>query len=132
MLEAESNSHLPPIPGKRYFTIGETSDLCGVKAHVLRYWEKQFKQINPKKINNRRYYSPEQVETVKLIKFLLKNKGMSINGVKNLLNSNTNKLDGSNDDGLKITFLKENFRNKSKKILEKIKQIKKYGKKNSP
>ena len=57
---------------------------------------------------------------------------MSINGVKNLLNSNTNKLDGSNDDGLKITFLKENFRNKSKKILEKIKQIKKYGKKNSP
>ena len=66
-----------------------------------------------------------------LIKFLLKNKGMTINGVKNLLNSNTKKLDGSNDDSLKITFLKQNFKNKSQKILDKIKQIKKYGKKNS-
>ena len=123
---------------KKFINITELSELLRIKNdkknsnHVLRYWEKQFKQINPKKINNRRYYSPEQVETVKLIKFLLKNKGMSINGVKNLLNSNTNKLDGSNDDGLKITFLKENFKKKSKKILEKIKQIKKYGKKNSP
>ena len=107
---------------KKFINITELSELLRIKNdkknsnHVLRYWEKQFKQINPKKINNRRYYSPEQVETVKLIKFLLKNKGMSINGVKNLLNSNTNKLDGSNDDGLKITFLKENFRNKSKKF----------------
>ena len=51
--------------------------------HILRYWEKEFKQIKPKKINNRRYYSPEQVEIIKMIKFLLKNKGMTISGVKN-------------------------------------------------
>ena len=122
---------------KKFINITELSDILKIKNnkknsnHVLRYWEKQFKQITPKKINNRRYYSSEQVETVKLIKFLLKNKGMTINGVKNLLNSNTKKLDGSNDDSLKITFLKQNFKNKSQKILDKIKQIKKYGKKNS-
>ena len=58
MLEAESNNHLPPIPGKRYFTIGETSDLCGVKAHVLRYWEQEFSQLKPvKRRGNRRYLS---------------------------------------------------------------------------
>ena len=102
-----------------------------ISNHVLRYWEKQFKQIRPKRINNRRYYSSEQVETVKMVKFLLKNNGMTINGVKNLLNSNTNKLDDTNDHGLKITFLKHNFKNKSKKILEKIKQLKYNGKKNS-
>ena len=102
-----------------------------ISNHVLRYWEKQFKQIRPKRINNRRYYSSEQVETVKMVKFLLKNNGMTINGVKNLLNSNTNKLDDANDHGLKITFLKYNFKNRSKKILEKIKKLKYNGKKNS-
>jgi len=102
-----------------------------ISNHVLRYWEKQFKQIRPKRINNRRYYSSEQVETVKMVKFLLKNNGMTINGVKNLLNSNTNKLDDTNDHGLKITFLKQNFKNRSKKILEKIKKLKYNGKKNS-
>ena len=51
--------------------------------HILRYWEKEFKEIKPKKINNRRYYSPKQVEIIKMIKFLLKNKGMTISGVKN-------------------------------------------------
>ena len=54
--------------------------------HILRYWEKEFKQIRPKKIKNRRYYSPEQVETIKMIKFYVKDKGMTITGVKNLLN----------------------------------------------
>ncbi len=123
---------------KKFISITELSEILNIKNnsknsnHVLRYWEKQFKQITPKKINNRRYYSPEQVETVKMIKFLLKNKGMTINGVKNLLNSNINKLDGSNNDSLKITFLKQNLKNKSKKILDKIKRIRKHGKKNSP
>ena len=122
---------------KKFINITELSAILKIKNnkknsnHVLRYWEKQFKQITPKKINNRRYYSSKQVETVKLIKFLLKNKGMTINGVKNLLNSNTKKLDGSNDDSLKIAFLKQSFKNKSQKILDKIKQIKKYGKKNT-
>ena len=123
---------------KKFISITELSEILNIKNnsknsnHVLRYWEKQFKQITPKKINNRRYYSPEQVETVKMIKFLLKNKGMTINGVKNLLNSNINKLDGSNNDSLKITFLKQNLKNNSKKILDKIKRIRKHGKKNSP
>ena len=61
--------------------------------HILRYWEKEFKQIKPKKINKRRYYSLQQVEIIKLIKFLLKNKGMTVLGVKNILNNNLNIFD---------------------------------------
>ena len=99
--------------------------------HILRYWETEFKQIKPKKINSRRYYSIKQVETLKLIKFLLKNKGMTISGVKNILNFNTNKLDGYNSDSLKADYYKKNFKDKSKSLLEKIKKLKKYGKKNS-
>ena len=99
--------------------------------HILRYWETEFKQIKPKKINSRRYYSIKQVETLKLIKFLLKNKGMTISGVKNLLNFNTNKLDGYNSDSLKADYYKLIFKEKSKNLLNKIKKLKKYGKKNS-
>ena len=98
--------------------------------HILRYWEKEFKQIKPKKINKRRYYSPEQVEIVKLIKFLLKNKGMTIAGVKNTLKINLNKLDDYDSFSLKAGYYKLNLKNKSVKLLEKIKKIKKYGKKN--
>ena len=99
--------------------------------HILRYWEREFKVIKPKKINNRRYYSSKQVETIKMIKFLLKNKGMTISGVRSLLNLNTNILDGRNNDGLKDNFYKSTIKNKSKNILEKIKKIKNYSKKNS-
>ena len=99
--------------------------------HILRYWETEFKQIKPKKINSRRYYSIKQVETLKLIKFLLKNKGMTISGVKNILNFNTNKLDGYNSDSLKADYYKKSFKVKTKNLLEKIKKLKKYGKKNS-
>ena len=99
--------------------------------HILRYWETEFKQIKPKKINNRRYYSLKQVETLKLIKFLLKNKGMTISGVKNVLNCNTNKLDGYNSDSLKADYYKKSFKDKTKSLLEKIKKLKEYGKKNS-
>ena len=101
------------------------------RNYVLRYWEKQFRQIRPKKINNRRYYSPQQVENVKMIKFLIKNKGMSILGVKNILNSNRIKLDDYNSYSLKADYYKSRFKNKSNKILEKIKKLKKYGKKNT-
>ena len=99
--------------------------------HVLRYWEKEFKQINSKKINKRRYYTPEQVERFKTIKYLLKDKGMTISGVKKILNININKLDDSNSYSLKVDYYKESFRQKSKKILEKLKKIKSYGKKNT-
>ena len=97
----------------------------------MRYWEKQFKQIRPKKINNRRYYSNKQVEIIKMIKFLLKNKGMTIDGVKNSLNLNINKLDVYDSDSLKTDYYKMTFKEKSNKILEKINKIKKHGKKNS-
>jgi DNA-binding transcriptional MerR regulator len=99
--------------------------------HVLRYWEKEFKQIKAKKINNRRYYSYKQVETAKLIKFLLKNKGMTIAGVKRILNLNINKLDDYNSDSLKADYYKLSLKEKSKKLLEKIKKLKNYGKKNT-
>ena len=99
--------------------------------HILRYWEKKFKQIRPKKINNQRYYSEEQVKIIKLIKFLLKNKGMTISGVRNELNLNINKLDDYNSDSLKADYYKKSLKEKSNKLLKKIKNLKKYGKKNS-
>ena len=99
--------------------------------HILRYWEKEFKQIRPKKINNRRYYSTEQIEIIKMIKFLLKNKGMTILGVKELMNININKLDDRNIHSLKAEAHRMILSAKSKEILKKIKYIKNYGKKNS-
>ena len=99
--------------------------------HTLRYWEKEFKIIRPKKINNRRYYSSDQIEIIKMIKFLLKNKGMTILGVKNLLEVNINKLDDHNSNSLKIDYYKNSLKNKVEKVLDKINKIKNYGKKNS-
>ncbi len=99
--------------------------------HILRYWEKEFKEIRPKKINNRRYYSTKQVEIIKKIKYLLKNEGMTISGVKNKINLNTIKLDDTNTLSLKADNYKVSLKTKSKKILNKINDLKKYGKKNS-
>ena len=95
--------------------------------YILRYWEREFKQIKPKIINNRRYYSSKQVEIIKLIRFLLKDKGMTIKGAKTLLNKNNNELDYRNYNSLKAEFLKY----KGKIILKKIRNLKKYGKKNT-
>ena len=99
--------------------------------HILRYWEKEFSSIRPKKINNRRYYSAKQVEIIKRVKFLLRNKGMTILGVKKILNLNINKLDGNNDHSLKADYYKNFLKTRSKAILEKINKLKNYGKKNS-
>ena len=93
--------------------------------YVLRYWEKEFKVIKPIILNKRRYYSEKQINIIKLIKFLLKDKGMTINGVKNILKSNINSLDDYNSYSLKADYLKENLKVKSKTILEKIKKLKK-------
>ena len=101
------------------------------KNYIIRYWEKNFKQIKPKIINKRRYYTNEQVELIKLIKFLLKNKGLTISGVKKVLDSSINKLDDYNSHGLKAEYYKKSFKLKSSEILRKIKNIKKYGKKNT-
>ena len=98
--------------------------------YILRYWEKEFKQIKPTIIKNRRYYSKKQINIIKLIKFLLKEKGMTISGVKNVLKSNINSLDDYNSYSLKADYLKENIKDKSKTILEKINKLK-NGKKNS-
>ncbi len=100
--------------------------------YILRYWEKEFREIKPKKINNRRYYSSDQVEIIKMIKFLLKSKGLTIVGVKNLINSNRNKLDGYNNHSLKADYYRNRLKSKSRILLEKIKKLKNYGKKNSP
>ena len=99
--------------------------------HILRYWEKEFKIIRPKKINKRRYYSPRQLEIIKMIKFFLKKQGMTVSGVRNLLNLDINKLDDHNQHSLKTNYYKDNLKLKSKILLEKIKKIKSYGKKNS-
>ena len=100
--------------------------------HILRYWEKEFKQIKPKILNNRRYYSSEMIEIIRLIKFLLKDKGMTINGAQNVLNTKINKLDDYNSYSLKAEYYKKSLKDRSKKVLKKIKDLKKYGKKNTP
>lgn len=99
--------------------------------HTLRYWEKEFKEIKPKIINKRRYYSFKQVEVIKKIKFLLKDKGMTISGVKNLLKINTNKLDENNLNSLKGDHYRSFLKSKIKTILKKINKIKLHGKKNT-
>ncbi len=127
------------MSNKKLITIGELSKLINlvdpVKKkplnYVIRYWEKEFKQIKPKKINNRRYYSSDQVEIVRLIHFLIKNKGLTTLGVKNVLNSNINKLDDYNSHSLKADYYKERLKNKSLKLLDKIKKFKNNGKKNT-
>ena len=81
-----ATSLLPPIPAKRYFTIGEVSDLCGVKAHVLRYWEQEFTQLKPlKRRGNRRYYQHHEVLLVRRIRELLYEQGYTIHGARNQL-----------------------------------------------
>ena len=77
---------LPPIPAKRYFTIGEVGDLCAVKPHVLRYWEQEFNQLKPqKRRGNRRYYQHHEVVLIRRIRDLLYNDGFTIHGAKNRL-----------------------------------------------
>jgi DNA-binding transcriptional MerR regulator len=86
MLEPSNNDQLPVIPGKRYFTIGEVSELCGVKPHVLRYWEQEFSQLRPvKRRGNRRYYQHHEVLLVRRIRELLYSQGFTISGARQQL-----------------------------------------------
>ncbi len=83
MLEPSNNNELPPIPGKRYFTIGEVSELCDVKPHVLRYWEQEFPQLKPvKRRGNRRYYQRHDVIMIRQIRGLLYEQGFTIGGAR--------------------------------------------------
>jgi len=83
MLEPSNNDELPPIPPKRYFTIGEVGELCAVKPHVLRYWEQEFPQLKPvKRRGNRRYYQRQDVVLIRQIKSLLYDQGFTIGGAR--------------------------------------------------
>lgn len=85
---------LPPIPAKRYFTIGEVSELCGVKPHVLRYWEQEFTQLKPvKRRGNRRYYQHHEVLLIRRIRELLYEQGFTISGARNRLGNHAGGLD---------------------------------------
>ena len=96
MLEASNNDVLPAIPGKRYFTIGEVSDLCGVKPHVLRYWEQEFPQLKPvKRRGNRRYYQRHDVLMIRQIRSLLYDEGFTIGGARQKLSGEEAKEDVS-------------------------------------
>ena len=96
MLEPGNNNELPPIPGKRYFTIGEVSDLCAVKPHVLRYWEQEFPQLKPvKRRGNRRYYQRQDVLIIRQIRSLLYNDGFTIGGARQKLTGEDAKTDVS-------------------------------------
>ncbi|MFZ5588465.1 MAG: MerR family transcriptional regulator [Pseudomonadota bacterium] len=89
MLEATNNNELPAIPGKRYFTIGEVSELCSVKPHVLRYWEQEFPQLKPlKRRGNRRYYQRHDVVMIRQIRSLLYEHGFTIGGARQKLSDN--------------------------------------------
>lgn len=94
MLEPSNNDELPPIPAKRYFTIGEVSDLCAVKPHVLRYWEQEFPQLKPvKRRGNRRYYQRQDVMVIRQIRSLLYQQGFTIGGARQRLSGEDAKED---------------------------------------
>ncbi len=94
MLEPSNNEELPPIPGKRYFTIGEVSNLCNVKPHVLRYWEQEFPQLKPvKRRGNRRYYQRQDVLIIRQIRNLLYDQGFTIGGARQQLTGDAAKFD---------------------------------------
>ena len=118
MLEPGNNDELPPIPGKRYFTIGEVSDLCGVKPHVLRYWEQEFPQLKPvKRRGNRRYYQRHDVLVIRQIRSLLYEQGFTIGGARQRLSSSDAK-----DDANQTQQIVRQVRNELEDLLELLKR----------
>ncbi|BFM06803.1 MerR family transcriptional regulator [Halioxenophilus aromaticivorans] len=96
MLEPSHNDELPAIPAKRYFTIGEVSELCAVKPHVLRYWEQEFPQLKPvKRRGNRRYYQRQDVITIRQIRALLYDQGFTINGARQRMSGEVDEQDNT-------------------------------------
>ena len=94
METSRKRTELPPIPAKRYFTIGEVSELCGVKPHVLRYWEQEFTQLKPvKRRGNRRYYQHHEVLLIRRIRELLYEEGFTISGARNRLDHSASTTD---------------------------------------
>jgi DNA-binding transcriptional MerR regulator len=105
MSEHNIKVQLPPIPAKRYFTIGEVSELCGVKPHVLRYWEQEFTQLKPvKRRGNRRYYQHHEVLLIRRIRELLYEQGFTISGARNRLDG-PDEVEIKADNGQSVTQL---------------------------
>jgi DNA-binding transcriptional MerR regulator len=104
MLDTSENLELPPIPSKRYFTIGEVSELCAVKPHVLRYWEQEFPQLKPvKRRGNRRYYQRHDVVLIRQIRSLLYVEGFTISGARNkLVLENPGLFDGDRQQAINV------------------------------
>ena len=101
MLEPSHNDELPVIPGKRYFTIGEVSELCAVKPHVLRYWEQEFPQLKPvKRRGNRRYYQRQDVVMIRQIRGLLYEQGFTIGGARLRLTDEINREESTPPEAL--------------------------------
>ncbi|BFM16470.1 MerR family transcriptional regulator [Maricurvus nonylphenolicus] len=108
MLEPTNNDELPVIPGKRYFTIGEVSELCAVKPHVLRYWEQEFPQLKPvKRRGNRRYYQRQDVLTIRQIRALLYDQGFTIGGARQQMSGEGAQQDASQFQQLINQMIKE-------------------------
>ena len=104
MIEPNVKIQLPPIPAKRYFTIGEVSELCGVKPHVLRYWEQEFTQLKPvKRRGNRRYYQHHEVLLIRKIRELLYEQGFTISGARNKLDGADLKLVSDKKTNIAVT-----------------------------
>ena len=120
MEQSRRKADLPPIPAKRYFTIGEVSDLCGVKPHVLRYWEQEFTQLKPvKRRGNRRYYQHHEVLLIRRIRELLYEEGFTISGARNRLDNSLNgdekaetpmRNGRGNGGGVDVTAIKRELR----------------------
>lgn len=117
MLDPGSNSELPPIPAKRYFTIGEVSELCAVKPHVLRYWEQEFPNLKPvKRRGNRRYYQRHDVLVIRQIRGLLYDQGFTIGGARQRLEGDPNKVEIK----MSVQFLRQ-LREELEQVLEMLK-----------
>lgn len=114
-------AELPPIPAKRYFTIGEVSDLCGVKPHVLRYWEQEFTQLRPvKRGGNRRYYQHHEVLLIRRIRELLYQDGFTISGARNRLDELAARKREDAEESIGLREQLSSVRSEIKSILQLI------------
>jgi DNA-binding transcriptional MerR regulator len=125
-MENLATTDLPAIPAKRYFTIGEVSELCGVKPHVLRYWEQEFTQLKPlKRRGNRRYYQHHEVLLIRRIRELLYEHGFTINGARNRLDEPAGSRELGGNSGTKTMTVPQpispgNIRKELKSILKML------------
>lgn len=121
-MENPKKVQLPPIPAKRYFTIGEVSELCGVKPHVLRYWEQEFTQLKPvKRRGNRRYYQHHEVLLIRRIRELLYEEGFTISGARNRLDEQGNVDSQLKEDQPKSNIIQQSLNQQAISSVDQIK-----------